>query len=169
MKNKKIHGKTIFMAVLFVSSVCILTIKLLNPTSIHIFIDGNEIAVNQISGVFTYMDCMILVISSIILGFSGMYLLLFDSAGKSQGKQIAGEIVLEERKQRWKEVVKTLKDDEQKAYKAIIDSDGIINQSELSELTKISKSSVSRTLDLLESKGLVERRRRGMGNIILLK
>ncbi|RLI76793.1 transcriptional regulator, partial [Archaeoglobales archaeon] len=32
-----------------------------------------------------------------------------------------------------------------------------------------SKASVSRTLDLLESKGLVERRRRGMGNIVLLK
>ncbi|MCD6411533.1 MAG: MarR family transcriptional regulator [Thermoplasmata archaeon] len=35
--------------------------------------------------------------------------------------------------------------------------------------TGISKASVSRALDLLESKGLVERRRRGMGNIVLLK
>ncbi len=62
-----------------------------------------------------------------------------------------------------------LKDDERKIYKVILDSDGIINQSELAEKTGISKSNVSRVLDLLESKGLVERRRRGMGNIILLK
>ena len=61
-----------------------------------------------------------------------------------------------------------IKNDEQKIYKAIIESDGIINQSELVEKTEISKSSISRILDLLESKGLVEKRRRGMGNIILL-
>lgn len=76
---------------------------------------------------------------------------------------------MEERKKEWEEVSKTLKDDEQKIYKAIIDSDGIINQSEMTEKTELSKSNVSRGLDLLESKGLVERRRRGMGNIVLLK
>ncbi len=48
-------------------------------------------------------------------------------------------------------------------------SDGIITQSELVEKTGLSKASVSRALDLLESKGLVERRRRGMGNVVLLK
>ena len=62
-----------------------------------------------------------------------------------------------------------LKDDERKIYKVILDADGIISQSEIAEKTGISKSNVSRVLDLLESKGLVERRRRGMGNIILLK
>ncbi|HOP09827.1 MAG TPA: MarR family transcriptional regulator, partial [Candidatus Methanofastidiosa archaeon] len=30
-------------------------------------------------------------------------------------------------------------------------------------------STVSRILDLLESKGLVEKRRRGMGNLIMLR
>ena len=93
-----------------------------------------------------------------------MYLLFFDSVEKP-----AGELVLEERKKRWEQIVKTLKDDQQKIYKAIIDSDGIINQSELVEKTGISKSNVSRALDLLESRGLIERRRRGMGNIVLLK
>ncbi|MHC1587205.1 MAG: helix-turn-helix transcriptional regulator [Candidatus Syntropharchaeia archaeon] len=51
----------------------------------------------------------------------------------------------------------------------MIEADGIIEQSKLPEKTGISKASVSRALDLLESKGLVERRRRGMGNIVLLK
>jgi len=93
-----------------------------------------------------------------------MYLLFFDFVEKP-----AGELVLEERKKRWGQTVKTLKDDQQKIYKAIIDSDGIIEQSELPEKTGLSKASVSRALDLLESRGLIEKRRRGMGNIILLK
>ncbi|MCX9088788.1 MAG: hypothetical protein OIN90_14635 [Candidatus Methanoperedens sp.] len=38
---------------------------------------------------------------------------------------------MEERKKEWEEVSKTLKDDEQKIYKAIIDSDGIINHVEI--------------------------------------
>ena len=80
-----------------------------------------------------------------------------------------GESVLEERKKKWEEIAKTLKEDEAKIYKAIIESDGIITQSELVEKTGLSKASVSRTLDLLESKGLVERRRSGMGNVVLLK
>ena len=62
-----------------------------------------------------------------------------------------------------------MKEDEQKIYQAIIEAGGIIEQSELPEKTGLSKASVSRALDLLESRGLVEKRRRGMGNIVLLK
>ena len=163
MENK-IHGRTIFMAVLFVASVFVLGIKLLNPTPVQIFIEGRDTAITQIPGFFTLADVIILVVASIILAISGMYLLFFDSVEKP-----AGELVLEERKKRWEQIVKTLKDDQQKIYKAIIDSDGIIEQRELSEKTRISKSNVSRALDLLESRGLIEKRRRGMGNTILLK
>ena len=163
MENK-IHGRTIFMAVLFIASVFVLGIKLLNPTPVQIFIEGQNTAITQIPGFFTFSDVIILIMSSITIAISGMYLLFFDSVEKP-----AGELVLEERKKRWEQIVKTLKDDQQKIYKAIIDSDGIINQSELVEKTGISKSNVSRALDLLESRGLIERRRRGMGNIVLLK
>lgn len=90
--------------------------------------EGNQTAISQIPGFFTFTDVIILVVASIALAISGMYLLFFDSVEKP-----AGELVLEERKKRWKEIVKTLKDDGQKIYKAIIDSDGIIEQSELPE------------------------------------
>jgi uncharacterized membrane protein len=63
----------------------------------------------------------------------------------------------------------TLKDDERKIYETILESEGIIEQSELVEKTGLPKSNVSRSLDLLESKGLAERRRRGTGNVVLLK
>ena len=164
MEGKKIRGRTAFIAALFVASVFVLGIKLLNPTPVQIFIEGQSASVTQLPGFFTLGDVVIIVIASIILGVSGTYLLFFDLAEKP-----AGELVLEERKKRWKEIAKTLKEDERKIYRAIIEAGGIIEQSELPEKTGISKASVSRALDLLESKGLVERRRRGMGNVVLLK
>ena len=164
MEGKKIRGKTAFIAALFVASAFILGLKLLNPTSIQIIIKGQSVSIIQLPGFFTLEDVIIIVIASIILGVRGTYLLLLDLAEKS-----AGELVLEEREKRWKEIAKTLKEDEQKIYEAIIESGGIIEQSELPEKTGISKASVSRALDLLESKGLIERRRRGMRNIVLLK
>ena len=136
----------------------------MNPTPIQIVIEGQSASITQLPGFFTLEDVIIIVIASIILGVSGTYLLFFDLVEKP-----AGELVLKERKKRWEEIAKTLKEDERKIYQAIIETDGIIEQSELPEKTGLSKASVSRALDLLESKGLVERRRRGMGNIVLLK
>ena len=81
----------------------------------------------------------------------------------------ACELVLKERKKRWKEIAKTLKEDKQKIYQATIEAGEIIEQSEPPEKTGLSKASISRILDLLESKGLVEKRRREMGNVVLLK
>ena len=164
MEGKGIRGKTAFMAALFVASAFILGLKLLNPTPIQIVIEGQSASITQLPGFFTIGDVIVIVIASVILGVSGTYLLFLDLAEKP-----AGELVLKERERRWKEIAKTLKEDEQKIYQAIIEAGGIIEQSELSEKTGLSKASVSRALDLLESKGLVERRRRGMGNIVLLK
>lgn len=72
---------------------------------------------------------------------------------------------MEARKRTWRGTARALRDDEQRIYQTIVESDGMISQSELVERTGMSKSGVSRTLDMLESRGLVERRRRGMGNI----
>ncbi len=68
---------------------------------------------------------------------------------------------LEERRRKWEEISRSLKDDGRKVYEAILEAGGVINQSELPGKTGLSKTSVSRALDLLEGRGLVERRRRG--------
>lgn len=165
MKVKKIHGRTVFVVALFIVSAFILGTKLLNPTPIQIYVgDNGATSVTQVPGFFTNTDVITLVVASIVLGISGAYLLIPISAEKPAEKS-----VLETRKDRWEKIAKTLKDDERKIYKVILDSDGLVNQSELAEKTGLSKSNVSRSLDLLESKGLVERKRRGMGNIVSLK
>ena len=165
LKRATFHKKTAFMAVVFIASVVVLGIKLLNPTPVQIFVENETTIVNQIPGLFTYTDMLIMIIAVSLLNISGMYLLFFDSAPQALS---AGTVVLEERKKRWESIAKTLKEDEQKIFTAIIE-EGIIAQSEIVEKTGLPKSNVSRALYTLENKGLIERRRRGMGNIILLK
>ena len=101
MESKRIHGKTVFMAALFISSVFIFGIKLLNPTPIQIFVEGSNAAVSRIPGFFTFTDVIILIISSFALCASGMYLLFFDPVENNSVEKPAGKIVLEERKKEW--------------------------------------------------------------------
>ena len=153
------------MAVVFIASVVVLGIKLLDPTPVQIFVENETTIVNQIPGLFTYTDMLTMIIAVSLLNISGIYLLFFDSEPQTTS---TGTMVLEERKKRWESVAKTLKEDEQKIFTAIIE-EGIIAQSEIVEKTGLPKSNVSRALYVLESRGLIERRRRGMGNIVLLK
>ena len=155
-------------ACLALASAFILALKLLQPASINVYLGTgeNSTLVTRIPGFYTQMDLIVVFVFSIILGASGTFILLSRPAGVGEPlwKQ-----TLEERRKSWEEISKTLKDDERKVYEVILEAGGMINQSELPEKTGLSKTSVSRALDLLESRGLVERRRRGMGNVLLLK
>ncbi|MBA7600129.1 hypothetical protein ES703_07176 [subsurface metagenome] len=164
MRRLNLRGRSILVACVFIVSVFLVMLKLMNPTEIHIYLEGEETVLSQIMKNYTFFDVVLLVASSIVAGMSVVYLMLFDDVQRP-----TAEMLLESRLSRYERLIPTLKDDEQKIFHAIIDSQGIIAQSELSEMTGVSKSNVSRALDLLESRGLVERKRRGMGNTILLK
>jgi uncharacterized membrane protein len=164
IRRLNLRGRSILVACVFIVSVFLVMLKLMNPTEIHIYLEGDETVLSQIMKNYTFFDVVLLVASSIVAGMSVVYLMLFDDV-----KRPTAEMLLESRLSRYERIIPTLKDDEQKIFQVIIDSQGIIAQSELSELTGVSKSNVSRALDLLESRGLVERKRRGMGNTILLK
>lgn len=97
---------------------------------------------------------------SVALALVGLYLFLFKSSGKE----------IEIKKQnRLKEIIKNLSEEEKKIYNLILDCDGSIFQGELIRKTGFSKVKVSRILDKLEIKGLIERRRRGMSNLVVVK
>jgi len=164
MKRFSLHGRSLFLACVFIVSVFLIMLKLMNPTEVHIYLEGEETVLSQIMKSYTLYDVALLIVSSLTAGMSVMYLLLFDAPQRT-----TGDLVLENRFSRYESIIPTLKDDEQRIIQAVIDAEGIIAQSELSELTGISRSNVSRALDLLESRGLVERRRRGMGNTIILR
>jgi len=59
--------------------------------------------------------------------------------------------------------------DEKILVKIIEEADGTIFQSDLVEKTEFSKVKVTRILDRLEGRQLIERKRRGMTNVVVLK
>ena len=63
----------------------------------------------------------------------------------------------------------TLEGEERRIFEEIISCNGEVTQSKLVEKSALSKASVSRILDKLESRGLIIRRRHGMGNVVMLK
>jgi len=76
---------------------------------------------------------------------------------------------IEPRKNEWDENAGKLEGEEKIIYEIIKNSDGVIFQSQLVKKSNLTKVKVSRILDSLETKGLLERRRRGMSNAVVLK
>ena len=68
-----------------------------------------------------------------------------------------------------RKIAAALQGDERKVYNIVLNSDGFIFQNELIEKGGLNKVSMTRILDKLEGKGLIERRRRGMSNVVVLK
>jgi len=60
-------------------------------------------------------------------------------------------------------------DDEKKIYEILKAHDGSVYQSDLIKETEFSKVKITRVLDKMETKGIVDRQRRGMTNIVVLK
>lgn len=72
----------------------------------------------------------------------------------------------EEQKQ---QKLQNLDDDEVPIMNIILREQGSVYQSDIIKETKLTKVKVTRILDKLEGRGLIERKRRGMTNIIILK
>ena len=158
-----LSGRTLLVAGIFLASIFVAALKLVTPTEIHIYLEGEEAVLSQILRNYTLSDVALVIVSVFIAGLSTMYLVLHDRG------EAAGDFYYQRKRASYEKILPTLKLDEQKVFKAVLDSDGIIAQSELVTITGASRSSVSRALDRLESRGYLERRRRGMSNIIILK
>ncbi|MCW1296748.1 MAG: MarR family transcriptional regulator [Candidatus Parvarchaeota archaeon] len=72
-------------------------------------------------------------------------------------------------KKYYQKILSKLSDDEKLVFDKIIESEGTIFQSDLVDKTKFTKVKITRILDKLEGKGLIERKRRGMTNVVILK
>jgi uncharacterized membrane protein len=103
------------------------------------------------------------VASFILVAGIGIFGLLLTLTARGMEK-----IAIQE-KRKLKDSLKGLAEEERRVYGIISSSDGLVFQSDLIEKTNFSKVKISRILDRLEAKNLVERRRRGMANIIVLK
>jgi uncharacterized membrane protein len=176
-----LNGQQVLAAVIFISAVFFLGVKLLNPTPLVIWSSGTDyvLQTEPIGDIYTITDVAIIIVASLLVCASALILLFYEQIHVVPVMQTARipdhepdtplPSPLEERRKKWEAVIPSLKEDQQLIYQSILDADGLIPQSDIVEKTGLSKSNVSRTLDILESMGLIEKRRRGMGNIILLK
>src|SRR3989338_7898516 len=97
---------------------------------------------------------------SFLILASGVLLLFLPV--KKEGALEAGHPVI-------KEVdVSTLDEEEKKIYGLIKLKEGSMYQSDLIKETGLTKVRISRILDKLEGRGIIERKRRGMTNIVVL-
>jgi DNA-binding MarR family transcriptional regulator len=72
-------------------------------------------------------------------------------------------------KEHYHKIMSQLHKDEKEVLERILAAEGSVMQSELVEQTGLTKVKVTRILDRLEGKGVIERKRRGMTNVVILK
>ena len=81
--------------------------------------------------------------------------------------KIVKEVVYREKRK--SETKPKLEGDEKTVFELVAKAGGSMYQSEILKQTDYSKAKVSRILDELEKAGLVERKRRGMANLVVVK
>ncbi len=104
--------------------------------------------------------------------FIGLYLIFF---GKEEHiitkvKRLKQQIGLAgPTKDNYQKIMAQLSEEERLIFEKIIAVHGTIFQSVLADKTQFTKVKVTRVLDKLEGRGLIERKRRGMTNVVILK
>lgn len=173
--------RRLFAAAVFVASTLVLAIQLITPTPVMVTVGEGTTDVAELGGYFQYRDVAVITVAACLLGASGTYLLTpTDNQQSADGPDSRSESaarsnldpsdeLLEARRQEWEETAERLSNNECTVYRTVLEADGVLPQSDIVDRTDISKATISRTLDSLETKNLVERKRRGMGNVVLLR
>jgi hypothetical protein len=112
---------------------------------------------------------------ALVLFMIGLIMLIFGGGAKEERiekplKEERHEApVAQEKKDKWSEHLRQLTGDEKKVYETVVEAEGVMFQGELVEKSGFPKAKVSRILDRMEARGLIERKRRGMSNAVVLK
>jgi len=218
MDRRGFRGRQLLAAVGFVGAVVVLAVQLITPSPVMVSLGENGAEATQVGQYFTYADVSLIVVSALLCGASGTWLLVggtapagspttasarhdattpqdataprdatgdhdatthHDPAGDAASTDTAARTDTgatggatadgEEPQDRWERVVDRLRNNEETIYALLVEADGELPQRDLVESTDLSKATVSRTLDKLERKDLLERKRRGMGNVVHLE
>jgi len=156
--------------ILIVVAAIILAIALLNYTRSQNLITEYS---NQTGSCFIDGTCLheqtniifvLMVISAAAIAVIGALILIFK--GKAHDVFMKPEANVQANANETKPL--KLSGEQKKIYDIVVES-GSLLQSELVEKSGMNKVRVSRILDKLEMRGLIERRRHGMSNIVLAK
>jgi len=197
MDRRGFRGRQLIAAVGFVGAVVVLAVQLITPSPVMVSLGENGAEATQVGQYFTYADVSLIVVSALLCGASGTWLLVDDTAPAGSSAPAAathdptashdpvdssdadpidtgstGGAAADpdsSPRDQWERALDRLRNNEETIYELVVDADGQLPQRELVEETDLSKATVSRTLDKLEQKELVERKRRGMGNVVHLE
>ncbi|ADQ69065.1 MarR family transcriptional regulator [Halogeometricum borinquense DSM 11551] len=192
MNFRALQNTHLVAAVLFVASVLVLAMQLITPSPIMVSMGDSSAQATQLGEYFTYSDVAVVVVAAVLCGASGTYLVLHDRAQQlvqpkhdrpdarsqpavnggvepSNGVSDSDSGTWESHHERWEATAERLQNNEEVVYTALIEADGELPQRKLVEETDLSKATVSRTLDKLEHRELVERERVGIGNTVRLQ
>jgi ABC-type uncharacterized transport system permease subunit len=153
--------KTLLAMFGMIASTFALFIKIMTPSSIQFVIEGNVVEISQVPSIYNALDVFLIGVSCFVLGASLIYLLQVDKNSSLKVMTKVGN---------WNQLIESLTgEDERQIVQIIADEGGTIFQSQLVETSGFSKSKVSIVLDRLEARGILERRRHGMSNVVVLK
>ena len=145
----------IVLYVIYSVSMLLLIIKVSSPNTIQVVIqEEHVIHIREIPQVYTLPDVIMIIILTTIVTSSGLFLFFIKSPKR--------EISLDSS-------TRFLTENERRIYELIKSSGGIVLQSDIVKMSNLSKSTVSNILNRLEAMGLIERKRRGPLNIVILR
>jgi uncharacterized membrane protein len=146
-----------------IASTFAIFVKVMTPNTVQFIVDESVIKFSNIPEIYDSSDMILVSISAFVMGSSLVYLWLID---RNEPLRTEASSL----KSRWNGLLERLTNpDEKRIVSLIIDEGGTIFQSQLVDRSGYSKSKVSLILDRLEAKKILERKRHGMSNAIVLK
>ena len=164
----ELNWKIIVAFFILLSSTFITASKILENPEITISINNRTVEFEKEQKIYLFNDIILVSATSILLGFSLMYLFILSLSLETTKKSVEMDLFNDDKQKKWKEHLETLTGDEKEIYKIIYDAKGEILQKDII-LSNFSRSKVTRLLDYLEKSGLIERKSYGMTNKVVLK
>lgn len=173
MENKKLGFIIIIIVILFSISIFIFKSQVDNLIMLQMSSSGGTCfdeqgnCLHQQSNVPLYLGT----VSAILLLILSLYLIFNNEKPDTKKSETYKHQIKSKdiKAEDYDNILKDLNDDEKSVFQEIINAKGTIFQSELAEITSLSKVKVTRILDKLEGRNLIERKRRGMTNVVILK
>ncbi|MEK6915479.1 MAG: MarR family transcriptional regulator [Nanoarchaeota archaeon] len=161
MENKNVGWIMIGISILIVLLVFLFNNTLMESVRNSCFIQHGDVESCEMYNSVNYQTYLALGIVGILVIFS-----LFLIFSKPDEKIIVKKI--KEKKPQKEINLSSFRQEEKQAYN-LVRENGAIFQAELIEKTGFSKARMTRIIDKLEGSGLVERKRRGMTNVVVMK
>ena len=161
MENKHVGWIMLGISILIVLLVFLFNNTLMDSVKNSCFIQHGDVQSCEMYDSVNSQTYLALGIVGVIVIFS-----LFLIFSKPNEKIIVKKI--KEKKVQKEVDLSSFRPEEKQVY-ALVKENGAIFQGDLIEKTEFSKARMTRIVDKLEGSGLVERKRRGMTNVVVLK